>query len=108
VEASDTPQYVRIAGDGPTVSAAALKLHTYGVVVSIETGRAGFVADTYLDALAVDTSSPALELTLAGLWTREDDGYRVSRPETLRIAREIRRQLSEFGALGPAVRRFGS
>lgn len=106
MEVGGTRQYVRIGAEGPVVSAAALKLHTYAVVVSIETDRAGFVADSYLDALTVDTTSPALELTLSGLWTREADGYRVSRQETLRIAREIRRQLSELGAHGPAVRRF--
>lgn len=95
-------RFVRFGGEGPLISTAALKLHTYGVAVSIQCGRPGFVDDAYLNALPVDTVTPALELALAGAWTREGTGYRVSPAETLRIAREIRRQLSELEYRSPS------
>ncbi len=86
--------FVRAGGDaGPVVSRGALKLHTYAILVSIEVGNAGYICDDYLNAINVETSLAALELTLAGLWAREDSGYRVSEAETLRVAREVQRQL---------------
>lgn len=107
VEEASQTRFVRVGGtDGPIVSVAALKLHTYGVVVSIEAGRPGFIDDAYLDALSIDTATPTLELAVAGLWRREEDGYRVRSSETVRIAREVRRQLSELEAV--AAQRFAS
>lgn len=84
---------------GPVVSRAALKLHTYAVLVSVELGRPGFVSDDYLAAIDVETSVPALELSLAGLWARVPDGYRVGEEETMRVAREVRRQLGAMHQL---------
>lgn len=78
---------------GPVITKSALKLHTYAILVSIEVGDAGHISDDYLNAISVETSLAALELTLAGLWTREPGGYRVSERETLRVAREVQRQL---------------
>jgi hypothetical protein len=78
---------------GPIVSRAALKLHTYAVLVSIEVGRPGYISDDYLSAISVETSVTALELTLAGLWERVQDGYSVRSDETLRVAHEVQRQL---------------
>ena len=46
--------------------------------MSIEVGRPGYISDDYLNAISVETSITALELTLCGLWAREDNGYRVS------------------------------
>jgi hypothetical protein len=88
--------FVRVAGSA-VVSRAALKLHTYAIIVSIKDGHPGHVRDDYLSAIRVETTIPALELTLAGLWTREDDGYRVCEAETLRVARIVQRQLIELG-----------
>ncbi len=85
---------------GPVVSRAALKLHTYAILVSIEVGRPGFISDDYLDAVSVETSITALELTLCGLWAREDNGYRVTEVEMLRVAREVQRQLIALEAMG--------
>lgn len=86
--------FVRAGGPGgPVVTRAALKLHTYGILVSIEVGRAGYISDDYLSAISVESSVAALELTLVGLWTRTQGGYRVSDAETLRVAREVQRQL---------------
>jgi hypothetical protein len=85
---------------GPVVSRAALKLHTYAILVSIEVGRPGFISDDYLNAISVETSITALELTLCGLWDREDNGYRVNETETLRVAREVQRQLIALDEMG--------
>ena len=94
MEDVSTEGFVRASGQaGPVVSRAALKLHTYAILVSIEVGRAGHISDDYLNAISVETSVAALELTLAGLWTRVQDGYLVSEGETLRVAREVQRQL---------------
>jgi hypothetical protein len=79
--------------NGPVVTHDALKLHTYGILVSIEVGHPGYISDEYLSAISVETSVAALELCLAGLWTREHQGYRVGEAETLRVAREVQRQL---------------
>jgi hypothetical protein len=92
--------FVRTGGfAGPVVSRGALKLHTYAILVSIEVGHAGYISDDYLNAISVETSVAALELTLAGLWSRVQDGYRVSERETLRVAREVQRQLIALGEL---------
>jgi hypothetical protein len=87
--------FAQVVGD-TVVSRDALKLHTYAVIVSIKDGHPGHVRDQYLNAIRVETSVPALELCLAGLWTREDDGYRVCEAETLRVARIVQRQLTEL------------
>lgn len=101
VEDVSAEGFVRAGGlTGPVVSRAALKLHTYAILVSIEVGRPGFVSDEYLNAISVETSISALELTLCGLWVREDSGYRVSEEETLRVAREVQRQLIALDELG--------
>ena len=94
MEDVSTEGFVRASGRvGPVISRGALKLHTYAVLVSIEVGEAGHISDHYLNAIGVETSVTALELTLAGLWTRVQDGYQVSEAETLRVAREVQRQL---------------
>lgn len=95
--------FVPVDGDfGPLVSPGALKLHTYAVLVSIEVGVIGYISDEYLNAISVETTVTALELTLAGLWTRDQDGYRVSDIEVFRVAREVRRQLTALEALRSA------
>lgn len=107
--------FVRLSAHGgalphsPAVSAEALRLHVYAILASIERGRPGFVPDSYLNALTVDTSVPAVELCTIGLWQRADDdtidgsgyggsGYIVLESETDRVASEVHRQLEELSA----------
>lgn len=71
---------------GVVLSRAALHLHTFGVLASIEAGDPGFVPDSYLNAISAETSVTALELCLAGLWRRAACGYEVSGDETARVA----------------------
>jgi hypothetical protein len=93
--------FVRAGGlAGPVVTRAALKLHTYAILVSIEVGRPGYISDDYLNAISVETNIAALELTLCGLWARESIGYRVTEEETLRVAREVQRQLIALDEMG--------
>ena len=93
--------FVQAGGpDGPVVTRAALKLHTYAILVSIEVGKPGYISDDYLSAISVETNISALELTLCGLWTRDTDGYRVTEDETMRVAREVQRQLIALDELG--------
>lgn len=78
---------------GVDVSRAALHLHTFGVLSSIEAGDPGFVSDSYLGAISAETSVTALELCLVGLWNRVPCGYEVSAAETSRVAAEMQDQL---------------
>lgn len=87
--------FARIAGS-TVITKDALKLHTYAIIVSIKDGHPGFVRDEYLSGIRVETTLPALELTLVGLWAREDGGYRIDEAETLRVARVVQRQLHEL------------
>ena len=87
------------AAGGHLVSTDALKLHTYGVVASIANGEPGWISFDYLNAVRVDTTVPALELTLAGVWSAEPGGYRVAEQETLRVARMVHEQLSRLEEL---------
>lgn len=97
MEDVSTEGFTRVRGaTGPLVSTEALKLHTYGVVASIANGEAGFISYDYLNAISVDTTVAALELTLAGVWSAECRGYRVAEHETLRVAREVHRQLTRL------------
>jgi hypothetical protein len=78
------------------VSRAALRLHVYAVLASIEADRPGLITDEYLNAVRGETSVAALELCTAGLWTRVEDGYEVPEAETMRMATEVHRQLEEL------------
>lgn len=78
------------------ISRAAMHLHTFGVLSSIEAGTPGFICDRYLDSVSAQTSLTALELRLAGLWERVDGGYRVSDADTLAVARQIHGQLHDM------------
>jgi hypothetical protein len=78
------------------LSRAAMHLHTFGVLSSIEAGTPGFVSDRYLNAINTETSITALELCLAGLWERVACGYVVSDADTLAVAHQIHRQLRDL------------
>jgi len=41
----------------PALSRAAVQLHTFGIVNSIQDGRPGFVSDDYLNAIAAETTT---------------------------------------------------
>jgi hypothetical protein len=84
--------------DELVLSRAAMHLHTFGVLSSIETGSPGFVSDRYLGAISAETSITALELCLAGLWERTSCGYRVSDADTLSVAEQIHGQLNDLAA----------
>jgi hypothetical protein len=80
------------------LSRAAMHLHTFGVLSSIEAGDPGFVSDRYLNGISAETSITALELCLAGLWERTACGYRVSDADTLSVAEQIHVQLHDLAA----------
>lgn len=86
------------SSDELVLSRAAMHLHTFGVLSSIETGNPGFVSDRYLNAITAETSITALELCLAGLWERTSCGYRVSDVDTLSVAEQIHGQLNDLAA----------
>jgi hypothetical protein len=84
--------------DELVLSRAAMHLHTFGVLSSIEAGSPGFVSDRYLNAISAETSITAFELCLAGLWERTACGYRVSDADTLSVAEQIHVQLHDLAA----------
>jgi hypothetical protein len=65
-----------------SISIAALRVHSLGLLASVELGQAGHVPDSYLAALAAeqaygDTTVAVLELSMAGVWRRVDGGYQI-------------------------------
>jgi hypothetical protein len=72
--------------DMPALSRAALQLHMAGVINSIADGHPGFVSDDYLNAIAAETTTAALELETAGMWERRDDGYFIVADEAVKVA----------------------
>ena len=84
--------------DELVLSRAAMHLHTFGVLSSIEAGDPGFVSDRYLNAIAAETSVTAFELCLAGLWQRVPCGYQVSDTDTMSVAVQIHGQLHDLAA----------
>lgn len=84
--------------DELVLSRAAMHLHTFGVLSSIEAGDPGFVSDRYLNAIAAETSITAVELCLAGLWERVPCGYQVSDTDTMSVAVQIHGQLHDLAA----------
>jgi len=70
----------------PALSRAAVQLHTFGIVNSMQDGRPGFVSDDYLNAIAAETTTTVLELEAAGMWERRDGGYLIVADEMLKVA----------------------
>jgi hypothetical protein len=70
----------------PVLSRAALPLHAAAIASSIEDGQARFVNDDYLNAIAAETTTAALELEAAGMWERRDGGYLIVADEMVKIA----------------------
>ena len=86
-------RFERSEGEELILSRAAMHLHTFGVLRSIEDRTPGFVSDRFLNALRAETSVTALELCLAGLWNRVPCGYRVSDTATMAVTSQISEQL---------------
>ena len=84
------------ASDELVLSRAAMHLHTFGVLSSIEAGNPGFVSDRYLNAISAETSITALELCLVGLWERTACGYRVSDADIVSVAEQVHGQLQDL------------
>ena len=70
----------------PALSRAAVQMHTFGIVNSIQDGQPGFVSDDYLNAIAAETTTTVLELEAAGMWERRDGGYLIVADEMLKVA----------------------
>ena len=70
----------------PALSRAAFHLHTAGVINSINDGQPGFVSDDYLNAIAAETTTTALELEAAGMWERRDGGYFIVADDMVKVA----------------------
>lgn len=87
-----------VAPNGPRLSRTALHLHVRAVLAGIDAGHAGLVQDDDLRTLGADGADEPAQLIAAGLWTPVSGGYRVSRKETLRVARACYRRLLELSA----------
>ena len=62
-------------GDHVMLSRAAGMLALYAAVVSMRCSTPGFVPD---ERIGFDTTLPALELVLSGLWRRVEGGYEIA------------------------------
>lgn len=70
----------------PALSRAAVQMHTFGIINSIQDGHPGFVSDGYLNAIAAETTTTVLELEAAGMWERRDGGYLIVADDMLKVA----------------------
>lgn len=70
----------------PPLSKAAIQLHGFGIVDSIQDGHPGFVTDEYLNSIAAETTTTVLELEAAGMWERRDGGYFITADEMVKVA----------------------
>ena len=82
----------------PVLSRAALQLHAAAIASSIEDGQPGFVSDYYLNAIAAETTTAALELEAAGMWERRDSGYLIVAGEMVKIAIGFHERTDRQGA----------
>jgi hypothetical protein len=76
----------------PVLSRAAFQLHGFGVINSIKDGQPGFVSDDYLNAIAAETTTTALELEAAGMWERRAGGYFIVADEMVKMAIDFNEQ----------------
>jgi len=95
----------------PVLSQAAIQLHAAAIASSIEDGQPGFVSDDYLNAIAAETTTTALELEAAGVWERRDGGYLIVADEMVKVAVDFHertgRQAAECARRGERTRRLG-
>jgi hypothetical protein len=76
----------------PVLSRSAFQLHSFGIINSIKDGHPGFVSDDYLNAIAAETTTTALELEAAGMWERRDGGYFIVADEMVKMAIDFNEQ----------------
>lgn len=74
-----------IAGDDtfPTLSLAALMLHSSAILQTVNADTPGLVDDVYLGAIRAETDLTATELVMSGLWERVEGGYRILDPAAI-------------------------
>ena len=102
---SDIHDLVQRAGGG-MMSPAAEQLRILATAVSAVCGRPGFVPDVYLDELdgdelghaGADPRVLAAELCRAGIWDRDEGGFRVLDEEAVQICVDRVRELREQDA----------
>ncbi|MBB5155905.1 hypothetical protein [Saccharopolyspora phatthalungensis] len=70
----------------PALSRSTFQLHSFAIINSIKDGRPGFVSDDYLNAIAAETTTAAVELEAAGMWERRDGGYFIVADEMVKMA----------------------
>ena len=67
-------------------------------------GQPGFVSDGYLNAIAAETTTVALELEAAGMWERRDGGYFIVADEMVKMTIDFKErsaaQEAEFARRG--------
>jgi hypothetical protein len=91
-EDDDHTTFFRLEGisdgdcDELVISRAAVQLHGFGIVNSVQDGHPGFVSDDYLNAISAETTITAAELCAAGMWRRVDGGYEVLDQEMVQIS----------------------
>jgi hypothetical protein len=76
----------------PVLSRSAFQLHSFGIINSIKDGHPGFVSDAYLNAIAAEATTTALELEAAGMWERRDGGYFIVADEMVTMAIDFNEQ----------------
>lgn len=102
----DESTFIRFEGM-PILSRSAFQLHGFAVIHSIQDGHPGFVSDDYLNAIAAETITAALELEAAGVWERRDGGYFIVADEMVKVAinfnEEMARKQAECANRGEHV-----
>ena len=101
-EDDDHTQFIRLEGTGNednddhVLSRAAFQLHSFGMMNSVSDGKPGFISDSYLNNIAVETTLTAMELVSDGLWKRSMDGYLVTDPEMLEMVLDANERMKNF------------
>ncbi len=67
------------------LSTTALHLHLCSVLVTATTERPGFVSDEFLASIDEDITLALIEVCLAGLWHREQNGYQIPADQLHRV-----------------------
>jgi hypothetical protein len=70
----DDEEHVFIDAEGLGVESDGVRAARFAVMNSIRDGHPGFVSDDYLNATAAETTTTSVELEVAGIWERRDDG----------------------------------
>lgn len=84
------------AGEDAVLSRAAVDLSAFGLSASVRRGTPGFISDTYLNEISAETTLTAMELVVAGEWTRGEGGYEITDPDMKALAARLHRQQEDF------------